>query len=182
MNLTTKQLKQIIKEELNEVMGNYKQAQRASNAPFKGPTIRYYQILADILGGKLSPSHLVFSAKHNGPKFTVDTGTLNGIIQFSFVATSWPKGTLMILQQGASKADLDPYLADYEAGESIRYNEIKLSFPVTGYPDVDAKFIESLTSLSLTQYRRFARETKNGRLTPELIDRIMPGYPWDYMQ
>ena len=181
MKLTAHQLKQIIKEELNEVMGNYKQAQRASNAPFKGPTIRYYQTLADILGGKLSPPHMVFSAKHNGPIFTVDTG-VNGIIQFSFEAPSWPTGTLMILQQGAKADSLDPYLADYEAGESVKYNEIKLSFPVTGYPDVDAKFIESLASLRLTQYRRFARETINGRLTPELIDRIMPGYPWDYMQ
>ena len=181
MKLTTKQLRQIIKDELNEMMGNYKKAQQASSAPYRGPNQKYYQEVADILGGKLSPSHLGIPSRHNGPFFKKEAG-VNGIIEFSFEAPYWPSGRLMIAGQTDNKGNIDHDPYDYEADEYVKFNEYALKFPVTGYPHIDAKFIEGLAMLNLSEFRRFARESKGATIDPELADMIEPGYPWKFLQ
>ena len=184
MKLSIKQLKQIIKEELSEMMGrgNYRAAQKASSAPFKDATLRYYQEVADILGGRLSPSHLGIPVRNRGPIFRRNMGA-NGVIEFSFTAFSWPAGQLQITSQIDEEGNRDYSPVDWEAHEQIKHNELLIKFPVTGIPFTDAEFIEKLTNLRLSRFREFARSTStNVRHSPELVDMIMPGYPWNFLK
>ena len=187
MKLTTKQLKQIIKEELSEMMGrgNYRAAQKASNAPFKDGTLKYYQEVADILGGELSPSHLGIPVRNNGPIFTRNMGA-NGVIEFSFTAFNWPAGQLQITAQIDEDGNKDHSPVDWEAREQVRYNELSINFPVTGIPSLDAEFIEKLTNLRLSKFREIARvngqQRSRKRYDKSFVDMIMPGWPWDYIQ
>ena len=179
MKLTRKQLRKII----SETYRGYRVAQRSSSAQYRNPSLEYSQILADLLRADLDETPI--RANQYRMYYMHNEGTQ---VEIGLPGTvSWPHGASIMFE----------HPMDYE-----RIGPAELQFPVTGNPEIDAKFINKLLRMSLLSLadlsdasRGYSIPSKSAfgpptRVPPTMkrtewydyMSRIMDGYHGKYLQ
>ena len=169
MKLTRNRLRKLISEV-------YRDTQRSSRARYRNPSKAYAEELAGMLGANLDSRPLVanqyrmFSVHGEGTKIEIG---LPGTV-------SWPYGASVIIENPAGGRNPS------------------LQFPISGIPEIDAKFIGRLISMPLEDFINLSDATlgypqpsKSGpgfvRTQPKMkssewLEIIMPGYPRRFLQ